>query len=249
MYIDLNNYLTQSVPEIDFNKIRCREYKYFSRRCFYWNDSIYFSKSVNLNEFIGEQLAIEINLRTVNFNLFKNINSGEIIIASKSFINPNSKYYPYPNELDIYKPYDNNLINKCIDYDNYKHLINNILKMLALDIYMGQRDRWYPNFQLEKYDTGYLDLAPVYDYSDSSWDDDLLLNCELYNFENEEDYEIFFDSYPNILEHLKKLKKLELSKILEKIELSKGIKLPQSYIDYYLKKEENTQKKLEKIIK
>ena len=249
MYIDLRPHLTQPVIKIDYNYIKYNDPKFSGKLCFLWNDSIYFPKTPNLNEFIGEQLAKEIGLRTVIFDLFENIYNGEIMIASKSFINPNSKYSFYTNNLDINNPNDNNLRDKCINNNNYQHLLNNLLKMLSLDIYMGQRDRWFPNFQLEKYDTGYLDLAPLYDYTDSSWNEGISYVGELYNFIYKEDYDIFFNTYPNALEYLKIIKKIDLKNILKKIEQTKSIKLPQDIIDIYLKREEFSQKKLEKIIK
>ena len=66
---------------------------------------------------------------------------------------------------------------------------------------------------------------------------------------DKKDYDIFFSTYPNTLECLKEIKKIDLKNILEKIELTKGIKFTQDIIDIYLKKEEISQKKLEKIIK
>lgn len=245
MYLDLKEHLTYSVP-----KINCSELKQYvnGTECFYFNGSMYFPKPANLNELIGEALAKYMKIRTVNFNIFENTDTNNIFIASKTFINPNSKYINYDKRLDN----DINSINlrsMCIDDDNYQNLLNNIFKMFAIDIYMGQQDRCFVNYKFEEYDTGYFDLAPLYDYSESIWNEDISYTSDLYDFYEKKVYDNFFTIYPNSLEMIKMIKVVDLRKILGNIEISKGIKLPQKIIDVYLKREEITQKKLEKIIK
>lgn len=246
MYIDLKNCLTSPVIKIDYLELR----RYIDGNpCFYWNGSVYFSKTPNVNELIGEQLAKYIGVRTVNFDLFENIGNNVINIASKSFINPNSTYIEYKESLNADNPRNNTLRQMCIDDENYQNLMNNIFKMFAIDIYMGQKDRCYVNYKFEKYDTGYLDLAPLYDYTEAIWDSDIAYTCDLYDFYSKKSYANFFNTYPNSLEMIKKIKEVNLSEILRNIELCKGIKFPQEIIDVYLKREEISQKKLEKIIK
>lgn len=245
MYIDLKQRLTYPIPKINYSELR--QYNN-GNESFYFNGSIYFPKTADLNELIGEQVAIEIGIRTVNFNLFENNDNSNIIIASKSFINPNSNYIDYRESLD-----DNNsnydLKDMCLNDSNYQNLMNNIFKMFAIDIYMGQKDRCYVNYKFEKYDTGYLDLAPLYDYTEASWNEEPSYTCDLYDFYSKESYDRFFNIYPNSLEMIKQIKEINLSKVLKEIELNKGIKLPQEVIDIYLQREEISQKKLEKIIK
>jgi len=246
MYIDLKKYLVHPVPIIDY--IELKQYTK-GHESFYFNGSIYFPKMTNLNELIGEELSKYMRLRTVNFDLFEKINTGEIFIASKSFINTNSTYITYRESLSINDSNNNSLRSTCIDENNYQQLLNNIFKMFAIDIYMGQKDRCYVNYQFEKYDTGYLDLAPIYDFTESAWDQDIAYTCDLYDFYFKSSYDEFFSIYPESLEMIKKIKDVDLKKIIEKMEINKGIKLTEEIIDVYLKREEITQKKLEKIIK
>lgn len=248
MYVDLKPYLTDSNSAVKISLLDLKKQGDFGNTCFLWNGSIYYPKATNLNELIGEQLAKKIHLRTVNYDLFEDDCSGKIIIASKSFLNPTSKYPFCLPKLDLNNPNNNNLKDKCIDDDNYQQLLINIFKMFAVDIYMGQNDRCYLNFQFEEYDSGYFDLAPLYDYSDSRWNSSLYYDCELYNFYSRQSYENLFDNYPKSLEIIQQMKQIDLKRILEKIEQTKGIKLPQEIIDIYLQREEIAQRKLEKII-
>ena len=245
MIINLKPYLTSEVDKVDLTELR--RYDNNGKTYFEHYGSIYYPKAANLNELIGEQLATEIGLRTVDFELFEN-NNGEIFIASRSFNNPNSNYTYYTSSIDLTNN-ENDLRDECIDENNYNQLLNNIFKMFAIDVYMGQKDRCYVNYPFEKYDSGYFALAPVHDYSDSSWDDDISYCCDLYDFNSKSSYDKLFNAHPNSLEIFKQVKEITMSKILKEIELNKGIKLPQEVIDIYLKREEISQKKLEKIIK
>lgn len=246
MYINLDGCLTSKVNIItQANKD--------NNNTFCFNNQLYYYKDTNLNEFIGEALAERINLRTVNFNCFEyfiSTKQKEIIIASKSFINPTSTYsyieetknINVDNFLDKYK-------NMCLDDNNFNRFRENIFKMFAIDIYMGQYDRHEHNCQIERYDTGYIDLAPLYDYSESYFYSSFIYENPFYTFFNEDDYTEFFEKYPDCREILKKVKSFDLIKIIHFIEETKGFKLPDMIIEEYKKKEEKTQKKLEKIIK
>lgn len=248
MYIDLKPCLTSRVDKIDLQSLKQYDSKgnvFFS--CY---DSIYYPKTTNLNELIGEELANQINLNTVSYKLFEDVN-GEIFIASKSFIKPTCIYY---NPLDFEKHFQiyNHLENWeliCKDKENYECFLESIFKLFSIDIYMKQNDRWNSNIQIEKYDTGYVDLAPIYDYSESMWYESSCYHNTFHSFSHEWEYGIFFNRYPKLLETLKKIKKVEMQKVLENIEFQKDIVINTEIKDIYLRREEISQKKLEKIIK
>lgn len=246
MYIDLKDKLTSKIDKIDITVLK--RYDTNGNTYFTLNDSNYYPKRFNLNELIGEELSKKIHLRTVEFELFEKANT-EIIIASKSFLNKQSIYYYFEHIGNANLKTLEILEKNCLDKENYIQFLNNIFKMFAVDIYMGQSDRCFVNVQLEEYDSGYLDLAPIYDYSNSDWDENIYYDNPFYYFENEDDYTKLFTAYPNSLEAIKKIKEVNLKKILTNIQEKKGIKIPQEVIDIYLKREEISQKKLEKIIK
>lgn len=248
MYIDLKSCLINEVPIIDLDSIK--KWNPLEKTYFSWNDDIYYIKRVNFNEFIGEELANQIDSKTVCFEIFQNVN-GDIFMASKSFKKTNCTYY-YPLDFVKMFPISNhleNLKNICLDQNNYINLLNNIFKMFSIDIYMEQVDRFSNNIQIEQFDTGYTDLAPIYDYSTSAWDDNIMYHNCLYSFIDEDTYFEFYNIYPNFLEILKRIQKVNMSKVLENIENNKEILLPNKIKDIYLRREEISQKKLEKIIK
>ena len=246
MYIGFN--LGCDVPTVDLDSIK--KYDYQGNLYFLYENNIYYPKEVNLNEFIGEELANKMSLSTVSYKLFKNI-YGEIFIASRNFRKSNYTYY-HPSDFEEQFPIYNHLESWksiCQDKENYFFFLEAIFKLFSIDIYMKQNDRWNSNIQIEKSDTGYVNLAPVYDYSEASWYDSICYPNTLHSFYNEYDYEVFFNKYPNFLEFLKTIKKVEMSKIIENIQASKNIVIDSQIKDIYLRREEESQKKLEKIIK
>lgn len=243
MYLNLKPHLIYEINKIDLLKLK--RYDENGNVCFYLDNCRYYPKVANLNELIGVQLAKELNLRTVDFMLFEDTNH-EVLLVSKSFINPYSTYHTITSDNNNFL---NNIRDYCVDDINFQVVLKSIFKMFAIDIYMGQTDRGTSNLKFEKYDTRYFDLAPLYDYSEAQWDENISYKNPLYNFNCKDDYDLFFSTYPSSLEFIKKIKEKNIMEILRKVEYSKSIKLPQEVIDIYSKREENTQKKLEKIIK
>ena len=121
--------------------------------------------------------------------------------------------------------------------------------MFAIDIYMSQDDRHHGNYQFEIYDTKFIDLAHLYDYTVCSWRQSIGYGNSLYLFEDIDDYNNLFDKYPDSLEMFKKIAKVDLIKILKSIEEKHELVLPDFVFDIYKQNEENVQKKMQKIIK
>ena len=172
MNFDFESCLTRDCIKIDCDNLTKDS---FGNNIFYFDDTKYYYKRFNLNELIGEELATIINARTVNFNIFKIDNGAylDTVIASKDFKNPNSTY-SYMYDLYFLSTHSiddlDDLKDVCIDNFNYNYLLKNLFKMFAIDVYMGQDDRHYGNYQLELYDTKFIDLAHLYDYSVCRWD-------------------------------------------------------------------------------
>lgn len=246
----MNIIKTNNYPTINFFNLIRKDNSYSN--IFLYENSLYYFKRFNLNEFIGEVIAERLNIRTVNYDLFEYKSSfgSEIVVASKNFVNPTSSYSfavadysaTINNFLEYYK-------DKCIDEDNFFRFSEHIIKMFVIDIYMGQHDRHEGNCQIEKYDTGYIDLAPLYDYSNSCFDENIVYENPFYTFSNENSYIEFFEKFPNCIKLLNKVKNYNLIDIIKYIEETKGFKLSDIIIEEYKRKEEITQKKLQKIIK
>lgn len=245
MYLDLTQCFTKKIPIIDFDQLMKRDER--EKLYFSWNNTIYYAKRPNLNELIGEELAKEINIDTVYFEFFQNKN-GEVWMASQDFRKENCNYYT-PIEISSNLSENTFYLWKdiCIDQENESKFLEHIFKMFAIDIYMKQQDR-VSNIQIEKFDTGYIDLAPLYDYSNSSWNQFIGYANGLYTFSSLSDYQKMFGCYPQFLEILKQIQKKSMKKLLENIEETKEIIIPNSLKEIYLQREEISQKKLQKII-
>lgn len=114
---------------------------------------------------------------------------------------------------------------------------------------MNQQDRYNQNIQFQKNkENGNIDLAPIYDFSDSNWGESIVYFNDLHNFCIERDYYELFREYPTSLEIFQKIQNTDMNHILTVIEENKEIIIPTSSKDIYLKREEIAQKKLEKII-
>lgn len=246
MYINLRNCLTINPPKVDLSKLSYSDQ--FGNVCFNWADGTYYPKFFNLNELIGEQLAKKINHKTVEFKIFQDKN-GECFIASKSCIKPCCSYYHPLDFKDICSKKDfDSWKDICLDEDNVTTFMNDIFGMFSVDTYMKQQDR-SSNILIEKYDTGYIALFPLFDYSEADWYNSIRYNNIFYTFYTEDDYKELYTKYPYFLKSLKQIQKVDMQKNFEDIEFSKGILLPSNVKDIYLKREEISQKKLEKIIK
>lgn len=124
-----------------------------------------------LDELMGSYLAQSIALPAVSFQIAKT--KASIGIASENFRKEGFDYY-YFQQLPVKGLLENrfNLVNLdvlktlCVDSVNSDQLENHVLKLLALDLYMLQKDRGYVNlqFQLDRI-TQYLDLVLAYDFS------------------------------------------------------------------------------------
>lgn len=155
-----------------------KEYiKYMYYQNAYW---YYFKKDKNnyeypfyiIDELIGMFLSKKRELETLEYEIAKVNNTYGL--ASKNFKSDNYTYHTFSsligNPLDGNKYYNLELLKlACVDEENEKKLLQNIFKMLAIDIVMLQKDRCSINlqFQINK-KTGELDIAPIYDFSSCS---------------------------------------------------------------------------------
>lgn len=155
-----------------------KEYiKYMYYQNAYW---YYFKKDKNnyeypfyiIDELIGMFLSKKRELETLEYEIAKVNNTYGL--ASKNFKSDDYTYHTLSsligNPLDGNKYYNLELLKlACVDEENEKKLLQNIFKMLAIDIVMLQKDRCSINlqFQINK-KTGELDIAPIYDFSNCS---------------------------------------------------------------------------------
>ena len=196
-----------------------------------YNDEYYYFKKMDdnpnrfVNELIGEKLANRLNLDTVHYEIAK---QGYYYgVASKYFKNKDSKYYfmkdlCLPNQPSNFSNLER-LKDKCKNKKEYNTLIKEILKSVAIDLYMGQLDRYQANIQFRKDKTG-LHLAPMYDYEKSFLIDDNYLQTNLIRVDlNSDEY---IRMYPYLKDLLEELFSTSIEDTIEEIEDERKIKVP-----------------------
>lgn len=158
----------------------------YMKMMYFMNNSWYYFKEEEENlgypfylmdELMGSFLAHKMNMKVVSYFLAR-VKNKKIGLASKNFKQSGFHYYFGKQYYDIYENYTNlsyapfrvenieNLKLLCVSDENRKILTKHILEMLALDVYMLQKDRKSANLQFEERETTkYIDLAPLYDFS------------------------------------------------------------------------------------
>ena len=203
--------------------------KWYYFKYFPYAESNYINYKL-INELIGEYLANYLNVDVVHYEIgrFKDTYG----LVSENFIKKGSKYY-FLEDIDIPKDYTstNNLLllkNRCKNIENYNKLINEIFKLVAIDIYMNQADRNDSNFQFRK-EKGSISLAPLYDFEESFYEPfkdeykSILLGIDIYDIKK----------YLELKKLINKLLDLNIKDILYKIECDKNILIPKENKEYY----------------
>jgi len=276
--MDIKNLITKNTPIITFSSSTQEDPRKLSKilkidssiiKC--WNNWIeidgtwYYYKNFEnyqspeenfINELIGEFIATYLELETIHYSIGYNQEKNEYGLLSKSFRNKKTKYLT-PDQLLIPK----NCINlnnikeikyNCKNEKNYQKLVNQILKMIALDIYMNQRDRTRNN-QLYKKENGCLYLAPLYDYEQSFYVDKkentpstiykaYIFGLDLTNIEE-------IKRYPELIEIFKLLLSLDIKTIIKDIEHIYKLSIPKEKIEQYDELNQKTKKLIYNAIK
>lgn len=210
------------------------------------NDEIYYIKYDNIiNELIGSFLAKKINLDSVDYQI--GIFNDYIYTLSKLFYNKDYEYF-YPNDYSKFKINPSSII--CQNPITYMYcfksklkqfdcnLIDELLKLIALDLKMGQLDRSGSNLMIKKnIKTEVVDFAPIYDYSNSYSTIlafEYYINVYLFIRNNNCSLKRLTKKFPQIMEYIDILKKIDMEEILESIEKEKNIELEHNEKEYRL---------------
>lgn len=210
----------------------------------------YYLKYANIiNELIGSFLARKINLPSVDYQI--GVYENELYALSELFYNNDFEYfYPkdYPGfKMIIKKKFRPNFVtdiyyfkNKLSQFDD--NLLNELLKLIALDLKMGQVDRHGHNLMFQKnLKDGLIDLAPVYDYSNSyaffEKPFKYYRNVYLLIRNNKQSLQNLVKKYPQIIEYFAILKELSMEEILAGIEKEKNIEIKPSEKEYRIAKD------------
>lgn len=191
-----------------------------------------FIKNFNHAEFIGEALCNMKNIkcahyfvvgvglkkenRTVNYGDIKD-KCYEFRIASCDFKDNDHAYFSIncSNILEASEGLEL-VLGMCPNEDNKNELMDEIIKMFALDIFMGQQDRYFNNMIFSSDHMGNIHLANLYDFEislkSSYIDPDFIYKNDLHSFKDIDSFEEFIQKFPRFREELESYLDIDLVK-------------------------------------
>ncbi len=212
-----------------------------------------------INELIGSYLSKKIGLDTVDYQI--GLIGNYFIALSKVFYEEGYQYLSAKSYL-LEKGRNSYLaassIFGCLKTRNLKLfqgelVFDDILKLIAIDLKMGQSDRHGENIQIKIDRLGTISLAPIYDYGCSYMQNNDNIHYQNYAspfiLVRRNPYYLgrLFRSYPKLWEYIQFLKSVSMEEILRDIECEKVITFEDSEKDYYRKKQSEIEEVLDKV--
>ena len=223
------------------------------------NKYFYFKSNNAFQELLIEKLFEEVKVRTVKHQIVKF--NDEIGIISQNYRKPNLLYYYFSEIITGYNSENNfieinNSIKKVMKHEDYENYLNQMFKIIAIDILFGQYDRWEYNVFFAK-SKEHICLAPMFDNGCiflEDYNDILIYGSCFGTLSFSTDYEDYFTTdtlrkFSQMVCSLEKALNLDLSKIFDNLELEYKIKICkeirtqiQNYYDIHRKMVEKTLK-------
>lgn len=224
---------------------------------------IIYHKDFDINEFIGEELSYIRGVRSVRYFpvLFDSIENSlkitnyfdkcsAIRVGSFDFKKPGVKYITGPN-LPCYDDFGtfDDILDMCKDEQNRVVLLDELLEIYGLDIFCGQMDR-PNNIYYEFHPNGEIHMSKMFDY-EQSFESDFGEHyvADFHIFRTIDDYKKFIDKYPKLGEILSSYLEVDLVRVINKMAQSRKFDLSGIDIERYDRFNEETHKKLEKILR
>lgn len=223
------------------------------------NKYFYFKSNNAFQELFIEKLFEEIKVRTVKHQIVKF--NDEIGLISQNYRKPNLLYYYFSEIITGYNSENNfieinNSIKKAMKHEDYENYLNQMFKIIAVDILFGQYDRWEYNVFFAK-SKEHICLAPMFDNGCiflEDYNDILIYGSCFGTLSFSTDYEDYFTTdtlrkFSQMVCSLEKALNFDLSKIFDNLELEYKIKICkeirtqiQNYYDIHRKMVEKTLK-------
>lgn len=223
------------------------------------NKYFYFKSNNAFQELLIEKLFEEVKVRTVKHQIVKF--NDEIGIISQNYRKPNLLYYYFSEIITGYNSENNfieinNSIKKAMKHEDYENYLNQMFKIIAVDILFGQYDRWEYNVFFAK-SKEHICLAPMFDNGCiflEDYNDILIYGSCFGTLSFSTDYEDYFTTntlrkFSQMVCSLEKALNFDLSKIFDNLEVEYKIKICkeirtqiQNYYDIHRKMVEKTLK-------
>ena len=253
-YFDQEHYL-KIAKQININPELLQSYNKWLKI----NNKFFFFKSnYTFQELLIEKIFQELNVNTVKHQIAKF--DEEIGLISANYRKPKVKYQYFDELISLLDANGfieiNNILKKLMNKEDYEKCIEQIFKIISVDILFGQYDRWEYNVFFEK-SKNRITLAPMFDNGclfSEDCGDILIYNSCFGNFSFSERYEDYFTTdvirkFPKLFLSLEQAINFELSKIFDNLEVEYKIKICkeirtqiQNYYDKHRKMVEKTLK-------
>lgn len=217
----------------------------------FYEDDWYYLKKVNnerlYNELIGKYILEKVGGTAVSYQVaIKNDNMKKIFIMSKNFRVKENSYldrinrWGFFNELNalICSAYKDKIVcnTKFLDKVKDPDLVDDILKLSAVDIAMRQGDRYVRNITSEIDSSGKERLAPGYDFEDS-----FEVNGPAYFYMNpyimvgydERSINRLVKRYPKLKEYLNVAMQIDVKELRDHIESNYPVKMEEAAVKRY----------------
>lgn len=270
MIIQENSKIIQLKPrEIKKEEVYLpQKFKTMRQSIFEDNGKHYYAKILDtkktITELLGSSLAKLIQLNAVDYKIGKYKN--DFFVLSEVFFNPD---FDYTYSYDFYGTDATNMyLRNSLIFERYylsfckmfkkidnSLMLENILKLIALDLKMGQTDRNDHNLILQtSKDNNITNLAPIFDFAEAYEDKPTL--SEKYFYENAFvilrknflSLYMFCLKNPKILEYLNILCDTPIVGVLEELEKKLNIIFNDYEKKYYEEKDKEYTKILKRII-
>ena len=242
-----------------------RDYQKICSSITRYNGEYYYYKDVTLNslinELIGSYFSKKLQLDTVDYQI--GVMDNMVYVLSKIFYQENFNYYDCNSyfktssfhNIDLFQSFFSFIY--LSEFDLLKkiknpNLLKNILKLIAVDLKMGQFDRHNKNLFLKISQDNIVDLAPLFDYGGSYYKKKIPF--EIYDNplvsirKNKRSLCYFSEQFPEFLEYIYTLYEITINDVLNNIEKEHLITFEKEERTFYQKKDLENNKVLKKIM-
>lgn len=227
-----------------------------------------FRKNFNHAEIIGEELCGIRNLSCPHFFLMADCKDSESRFASYSAVKEaglsvklgshdvkkNGVFYFSLNDISSSgKTKFEELLSMTPTSKNREELVSELCELFALDVYMGQVDRFSNNLLFSfNINNCEIHLESIFDFQHSLKEgynsDDCIYDNQLYPFRNISDLKDFIIFYPELREMLKSYLDVDLVSAIQNGYEKRGLFVPDDKIHYYSEFDDKRKELIKKIV-
>lgn len=209
-----------------------------------------------VTELIGAYLSRVIDLECAQYDI--GFYNGMPLVLSKIFFEEDFRYFGASNYAFCMKSQGNVNTGIFTYFYCFKDRLsffdpsirNELLKLIAVDLKMGQLDRNCDNIMFKQDLHGQTSLAPVYDFTNSYSSHvpfQYYRNPFLLLRVNEQSLKSFIRKYPDVMQYIDAMRDISMEQILSEIEQDRNVKFESHEANYRIKLDKQYSRVLKKI--